>query len=114
MSTKTELIKRVLVRLGEVPVDQTATDAQKSQVEFVFDSELSRLADIGNINFISSNIPDEIDDAIVSIISYRCADDFGASSERYQRLAAGYTEAMRKLESFTAIPYSGQTEIRDY
>lgn len=114
MTTKKEIIKRALIRVGRVPFDQVPTSDQESLADFALKSLHEHWVDKGSARWELDDIPDQITNALVSVLAFALVDDFGVSGERYQRLAVADREAKVVLSAYNEIPYSGQTIMQEY
>lgn len=114
MTTQAQIIKRALVRAGVIAYDATPTDAQKNQAEVVLLSTHEDLVDSNLVSWELSDIPSAMVNPLVSVLAKEISDDFGVSSERYQRITLAANQGMDRIMTYNEIPYSGETSTEHY
>jgi len=114
MATKAQIVKRALIRAGVIPYDREPTAEESQQVTATLESIHAKWVDEDRVRWELTDIPQEIEDPLVSILAYSIADDFGVPDSRYSRLAATIQSAMQKIYAYDAEEYTGKSSARYY
>ena len=68
----------------------------------------------GRITWLLSDIPQDIEESLVTLLAIASADDFAVSSERMQRLLLKKEESEQKLFSYDELPHYNLGEPEYY
>ena len=114
MTTTTQIVKRALIRLGKLGPEQTPTGFDNQQLTETLASLHESWVREGKVRWELTDIPFEMEDPLVSRLAFAVVDDYGVSNDRYQRLKLANQRAIRDMQTYNEIPYSGRSEIEAY
>jgi hypothetical protein len=98
MPTTTELVKRVMKRIGALDAGENQTAAENADVLAIMESVYSELLEKANIDWTLTAIPARCEDAFISVVAARVAPDFGLDSPDVQLRGV---DGMRRLYQLT-------------
>ena len=114
MATQQQIINRALIRVGAVDPLQTPTAKDSQMAEEVLISIHESWVNNEEVRWELDDIPQEIENSLVSRLAFAIADDFSIDDARYQRLALADQRGLREIQKYNEIGYSGHTEIEPY
>lgn len=111
MATQKQIVKRALVRLGEIAVDDIPTAEQETQCDAVLESIHADWVNRGFIRWDLDEVPIELENALVSVLAYSMADDFGVPAERYSRLQVAASLGSKSILIYGENEYVPQNAV---
>lgn len=87
MPTTTQLAKKVLVRAKVLDPSENQTAADNAHVVEVMQSVYDSMKERGRIHWTLADIPSMYQDAFVTIVAFRIANDFGVMTAELAQMA---------------------------
>jgi len=113
--TKTELIKRVLIKLKVIQSDDTVSTEDSDLIGAVYDEVYQELKIQELVTWTSTgDIPTSHAQSMIKIVASRSADDFEHEELNVQRLLIEESQAMDKIVILNRVPYVSTSEPECY
>lgn len=114
-ATASELIDRAAQKLGLLRLGQSLTAHDSERITKAYAEIYEKLKKDGYATWAySGNIPNEFVNDLAFLISDSCADDYGLSQARYERIKLGAQIAMRDIMKNSSPDYVSQDEPKDF
>lgn len=113
--TIAEVRNRALYLLGMLQVGQSPQDADATRVEEAYGEVYADLKDCGLATWTSTgSVPDALVPHVAALVAYECADDYGVSTARLQRVMARSDKAKMKIAELTQPDYESLSQADDF
>lgn len=113
--SKAEIRDRAANELGILTLGQSLQAQDAQRIEQAYDEVYDYLDGQGlAIWAISDSVPDKVCPYVIAMVAFNCADGYGISQERNQRITAKFTIAEKKIRELVLPEYVAQDEAVNY
>jgi hypothetical protein len=115
VATQAEVRKRALRKLGLASTSQAPTSDLDSDMQEAYTETYTMLERQSQTFWGESlDVPDEIANHLAALMAFTRANDYGIGTERYQRLAAERTVALREFRMMAVNEYNSSDDPEDF
>lgn len=116
MATLSQVRTRALRRLGVVGVGVTPTGAQDEDMKQAYSEVYAELEELNLTEWAEDeDVPTKFADTISNLVASKRLDEYGVSSERYQRIMSKAANSEAEIRRLIAGSYvSEPTHFKDY
>jgi len=115
MATVAEVKKRALQLLGITRINQAAQSQDDTRIATAYTEVYEDLKEEGLATWASTGtIPDGVVPHLVALMAFNAVDEYGVSTERYQRIVGRVIPATKEIRKLTTPKYESLEESTDY
>ena len=115
MASKADFRDRAANMLGILPFGQSLDHQDKTRIESAYDEVYDDLKDEGlAIWATAGSAPDRLTPHVAALMAANCADDYGVSPARYQRIMGKAAIAKREIRALTIPTYESVRDPVDF
>lgn len=113
--SKPEIRDRAANELGILSLGQSLQAQDATRIEQAYNEVYDYLDGQGlAIWSIDDNVPDKLCPHVIAMVAFNCADNYGVSADRYQRITAKFVIAEKKIRELVLPEYVPQDEAVNY